>query len=147
MAQHVHDLVAGDFFREEEHVHAHVLEQQFVLRGQVVLIGDAGDDPLGAQFLGQQGADDVDALGLMGIDGDEKVRVSATGILEDADGGEFADDGGYIRLARQPPDAFLVAVDDRDVVGLLAQHLGQMRTHLSGTFNDYLHTKPFNPQI
>ena len=86
MLEHVDDLVAGNLLRIEEHVNAHILEHQLVLRNQIGLVIHAGDHPFRAQLLRQQGADDVHGLGGEGIHGDEEVRLGAAGVAEDLDG-------------------------------------------------------------
>ena len=97
-AQQVHDFITGALLGEKHHVQAHVLEQQFVLGGEIGFVVDTGNHALGAQLLGQKGAYDIDALLHPGVDGDEKVGSVAAGIFQDADGGRWALDGDDIGL-------------------------------------------------
>ena len=138
-AEKVHNFVAGALFREEHHVQAHVLEQQFVFRGQIGLVADTGHHSLGPQFFGQQGAGDVHALVHAGIHGDEKVCAGATGFPEGMDVGRLADDGGYVRLRGQFTDVRGIGVDDGDVIVVHGEHLGKMRSRSAGSFDDDLH--------
>ena len=140
MLEEVDDLVAGDLLGIEEHVEAHVLEDELVLGQQVGLVIDAGDDTLGAQPLGEEGADDVHGLGLGGVHRDEKVRLRAAGFPEDLDGGGVAEDGDHVGRGVEPLEPRIVVVDDGDVSAFVAEHLRQVGPHLAGPFDDDLHT-------
>ena len=140
MLEEVDDLVAGDLLGIEEHVQAHILEDQLVLGQQVGLVIDAGDDALGAQPLGEKGADDVHGLGLGRVHRDKKVRLRAAGFPEDLDGGGVTEDGDHVGRGVQPLETRLVVVDDGDVPAFMAEHLRQMGPHLAGPFDDDLHT-------
>jgi hypothetical protein len=140
MLEHVDDFVAGDLLRIEEHVEAHVLEHELVLRKEVGFVFDTGDDALGAELLRQQGADDVHGLGCGGIDRDEKVRLVAAGFLEDRDGGRVAEHGDDVGHGGEPLQPDFVVVDDGDVSAFVAEHLRKVGSHLSGSFDDNLHT-------
>ena len=109
---------------------------------QVVL--KARRDFLGAYLLGQQGADDIDILGDERIDRDEKVAAGDTGILHDLDGRGQSLHGYDIGYGRQLGQALRVTVNDRDLVRLAAEHLGQVRSHLPSSFNDYSHNTIFD---
>ena len=141
MLEHVDDFVAGDLFREEEHVQAHVLEHELVLRKEEGLVVDTGDDALGTELFRQQGADDVHRLGGGGVDRDEKVRLLAAGLLEDRDGRRVPEDGDDIGHGGEPLQPDFVVVDDGDVPAFVAEHLREMGSHLPGSFDDDLHTK------
>ena len=140
MLEEVDDLVAGDLLGIEEHVEAHVLEDELVLGQQVGLVIDAGDDTLGAQPLGEEGADDVHGLGLGGVHRDEKVRLCTAGFPEDLDGRGVAEDGDHVGRGVEPLEPCIVVVDDGDVPAFVAEHLRQVGPHLAGPFDDDLHT-------
>ena len=133
--EHFHYLVTGALFREEQHVYAQVLEQQFVLRGKVAFVVYTGQDPLGADLLGQQGAHYVHALRLERIHGNEKIGLGAACLSKQGNGGRGTLDRGYIEFAYTLP----ILVYDGDFIGRVAQQLGKMRTNLSGAFNNNLH--------
>jgi hypothetical protein len=97
-----------------------------------------------ATYFGKQGADDVDVLRDERIDRDEKVASGDSCIPHHLDGRGHALDCDDICDGRQLGQALGIAVDDRDLVGLAAEHLGQVRSHLSGSFNDYSHNTIFD---
>ncbi len=141
VAQHVQDFVGGTFFGEEHHVHAHVLEQEFVLGGQIGFVVYTGNNTLGSQFFGQKGAHDVHALVHGGVHGDEKICMGAAGLREETDLGGLPQDGGYVGGGHKGPDTLRVRIDDGDLAAFRAKHLGQMRSYLSCAFYDNLHAK------
>ena len=87
-----HDFVGGALLGIEHQLDAQFLEQQPVLGVQIVFVIDAGDHLGGADLLGEQGADDVDLLRRVGIDGDEQVGLAHAGVPQDLDGRGVAED-------------------------------------------------------
>ena len=138
-AHHVHDFVAGAFFREEHHVQPHILEKQLVFGRQVCLVVYTGDHPLGPQFFGQKRADNVHALVHAGIYGYEKIGACAAGFPQRADIGGLALDSGYVCLGGQFADSAGIGVDDRDVIAFHGEHLGQVGSRTAGSFDDNFH--------
>ena len=141
MPEHGQDFVAGDFFRIEQQVDSHVLEHQFVLRQQVVLVINTGDDPFGPQALGQLGADDVDGLGLVGIDGDEKVRLGAAGAVQEIDGRKASFQGHDVCGGRECGQPLRVVVDNGDFTALHREQFRQVRSDLAGSFDNDFHIR------
>ena len=137
------DLVGGGFLGVEHEVEAHLLEHQLVLRREELLVVDAGRHLAAAELLGQQGADDVDVLGHLGIDRDEQVRIVDVRLPEVADRGQAALDRDDVRHRLEGVETLLGRVDDRDLVGLCAQQFGQVGTDLAGPFDDNSHTLSF----
>ena len=124
--EQVDDLVAGDLLRIEEEVDAHVLEHQFVLRIHVGEVIDARRHALRADLLRQHGADDVDGLGNVRVDGDQQVGRLRPGLAQHGDGGRVPLDGNNVRRGGKLRDPRRVRVTDDDVVGFVAQHLREV---------------------
>ena len=95
-------------------------------------------------LLGEQRTHDVDLLRGERVDGDEQVRLADVGGALDLDGRRVPQDRLDVDVGRQRLDALGVVVDDRDLVGFCAKHLGQVGTDLTGSFNDYSHNTIFD---
>ena len=139
MLEEVDDLVGRAFLRVEHQVYSQLLEQQFVLGREVVLVVDARYHLAGAEALGDQGADYVYLLSHARADSDEEVGLVRTCLLEHLYRGQVAADrvhvGGLLEIRDSPG----IVVDDGDFVRLRSEHLREMGSDFSRAFNDYSH--------
>ena len=92
------NLLGCALFGVEHQVYAHLLEQELVLRGEVVLVVHAGDDLSGPEPLCEQGADYVDLLVDVGVDGYEQVSLRHSGLPEHRDAGRVAVDRAHVGI-------------------------------------------------
>ena len=126
MLEEVADLVSGQPFRIEHELDAHLLEQNLVLGCQIVVVADSGGHFGCAEILRQQGADYVHFLWNERYDRDEQVRMGYVGIPHSLDGRRRGENGRDVGNGCQGCQPFRIVVDHGNLVGFVAEHLGQM---------------------
>ena len=138
--ERVDDFIRRNPFRVKDVVDARFAQQPPAVSPEHLFVADTGDDALGAEFLRENGTQQVHFLGDKGENGDVKVRSPGAGLLENAQGAGAALDGLHVRIDGEVCEPFGIAVNDRDGMALGPQELGQVGPHLAGPFNDDFHT-------
>ena len=99
----------------------------------ILVVVNAGRNLLGSHLLGEHCRDDVGVLGLSRTYCNEEVCLFYPCLLKNGNGCRISQDSYNVRQFREFLQTRLVTVYDCYVIGLSAEHLGQMATNLSRT--------------
>ena len=143
MTQKVDHLARGHLLGIEEVVDAHVDEHLLVVGFEVLVVVDAGNGLLGPELLGHDRRQHI--LVLVVVHGDKEVATAHSRTPQHGKCRRVTLDGDQIDETAQLVQLLRVAVDDRDVVSVAAQHLRQVAPHLAYARNYYLHTSEYRP--
>ena len=133
---HLADLDLG----RDDHVDRHVFTGKQVAPAllQIALFADAGD--LGRQVeqrMGHLARDHVNLV--MQGDRDDHVRLVRAGALQHVGVGSVTDKAADVERVADRTDQFRRLVDDRYIIVLAGQFLGNAEAHLAGAANDHSH--------
>ena len=138
--QKLYYLSCCNLFGIEQKVYAHFREQILVLIGKIFLGVYACRRLLAAQFLCQHSADDVHILGFGRVHCNEQIGISDSCLLQRMYRRWITLHRHYICGSGKGLEPLLSFVNDGDVIGLVAEHLGKVRTDFTCSCNHDLHS-------
>ena len=134
------NLSGSNLFRIKHQIDTHFGEQVLVFVRQIFLVIDSGCSFLASQFLGKHCAYYVHILRLRRIHSNEKVSCCCPGILKSLDSGRITLDSHDVCRSGKRFQSFQSFVYHGDVVSFIAEHLCQVRTYLTGSRYNDLHS-------
>jgi hypothetical protein len=135
--QQIDHLGRRNLFGIEKVVDSHFDENLLVVGFEILVVVDAGDGFACTELLGDHRRDDVVVFGV--VHRDEEIALACRGLAQRLKGGRIPLDGDDVGQRPHLFERLGVAVDDRDVVAVAAQHRRQMAAHLSGSCYDDFH--------
>ena len=135
--ERVNDLVCCQYFRINEVVQTHLLEELLVLGQEVFVVIDTCQCFLRAELVRHETGGHV--LGLIGRNGDEQVTIPDADVFEVMDRSRAADFGQHVVFGIEVAEFLDVLIHQTDFHVFAGQQLSQVPSYFSSSCNNNAH--------